>query len=90
MQWDIVGIEPATAAHIHEGAVGIAGPVVVTLPTPDADSLGEACAGDGALDPVLLQAIVDDPNAYYVNVHNGDFPDGRSVGSWAKPYSSSK
>ena len=38
------GIEPATAAHIHRGAAGIAGPPVVTLTTPDAAGRSQGCA----------------------------------------------
>ena len=35
---------PATAAHIHRGAAGIAGPVVLTLTTPDAAGHSQGCA----------------------------------------------
>jgi hypothetical protein len=72
--WDILGIDPATAAHIHAGAAGVSGAVVVTLPTPAADGTGGDCVS--GLDEATLQAIVDDPDAYYVNVHNDAFPDG--------------
>ena len=48
------GIDPATAAHIHRGAAGIAGPPVVTLTTPDAAGRSQGCAdgrpGPGARD----------------------------------------
>jgi hypothetical protein len=71
---DVFGIEPATAAHVHQGAEGVAGPVVVTLPTPPADGVLYECVE--GLDPVLLQAILDDPAAYYVNIHTADYPDG--------------
>ena len=30
----MMGIRPATMAHIHRGAVGVAGPIVVTLNPP--------------------------------------------------------
>ena len=36
-------IEPATAAHIHRGAAGVAGPPVMTLTTPDANGRSEGC-----------------------------------------------
>lgn len=71
---EVSDITPATAAHIHAGAAGVAGPVVITLPTPNADGLAEGCV-DG-LDPALLQSIIDDPGAFYLNVHTGDYPDG--------------
>jgi hypothetical protein len=65
---------PATAAHIHVGEVGVAGPPVVPLAPPDATGMSEACVTDA--DPAVLQAIVDNPAGYYVNVHNADYPDG--------------
>lgn len=74
VRWDVLGIEPATAAHIHLGAEGVSGGVVVPLPPPDADGLGEDCTFE--LDPAVVQAIIDDPTAYYVNVHNDEFQDG--------------
>ena len=67
-------VEPATMAHIHAGAAGVAGPVLVTLPTPDADGFADECVS--GLDPGVLQSVVDDPGGHYVNVHNADFPDG--------------
>src|SRR5918995_5560728 len=45
--WEInaAGVElPATAAHIHVGAAGVAGPVVVTLSAPDASGFYSGCA----------------------------------------------
>lgn len=65
---------PATAAHIHVGAAGVAGDVVITLSPPDASGVAEDCA-EGQ-DAATLQAIVDNPAGYYVNVHNEEFPDG--------------
>ena len=67
-------IAQATMAHIHVGAVGVAGSIVVTLPTPDADGFASECIA--GLDPTLLDGIVAAPSGYYVNVHNGEFPDG--------------
>ena len=69
----VEGIAAATMAHIHAGAVGVAGGIVVTLPTPDADGFADACI---PVDSALLDAIAADHAAYYVNVHNDEFPDG--------------
>lgn len=65
-------IEPATAAHVHIGAAGVAGPVVINLEPPSNGST-RACT---TADPALLRAIVADPAGYYVNVHNRPFPAG--------------
>jgi hypothetical protein len=70
---------PATAAHIHAGAAGVAGDIVVTLGAPDevgssGFGLATGCARDQAR--ATLRAIRDDPGAYYVNVHNAEFPAG--------------
>jgi hypothetical protein len=75
--WNIVGLdEQATAAHIHLGAAGASGDVVVTLPTPEPDGTGGGCVKPFDFDSPELQAIVDDPGAYYVDVHTAGFEDG--------------
>lgn len=68
----IDGIETATAAHIHEGAAGVAGGVVLPLEAPAEGSL-DACIDDQA---ELAGRIQADPSGFYVNVHNADFPNG--------------
>jgi hypothetical protein len=76
----VTNIATATAAHIHEGAADVAGPVRVTLSAPaDGDSSG--CVDvtrERALD------ILKDPGDYYVNVHNAAFPGGAVRGQLAK------
>jgi hypothetical protein len=62
---------PASAAHIHVGAAGVAGPVVVGLTAPNAFGISFGCTINAAAD-----AIAADPAAYYVNVHTTDFPAG--------------
>ncbi|HEX2374903.1 MAG TPA: CHRD domain-containing protein [Actinomycetota bacterium] len=77
-------------AHIHAGAAGVNGPVVVlffdvpelpglppgTPPAalPDTVSAAAGCVGDQ--DPALLRDIRRHPAAYYTNVHNLEFPGG--------------
>ncbi|HSL46217.1 MAG TPA: CHRD domain-containing protein, partial [Anaerolineales bacterium] len=70
----VSGIEPATAAHIHVGAPDEAGPVVVPLTPPDANGSSNGCVSD--VDTALIQNILQNPEQYYVNVHNAEFPDG--------------
>ncbi len=69
---EVTGIAPATLAHIHIGSSTQAGPISVTLEAPtDGDSSG--CV---TITRSLADAIRKAPQAYYVNVHNADFPAG--------------
>ena len=65
-------IAPATAAHVHVGAAGVAGPVVIAL-APPTEGSSTACA---TADRDLLKAIARNPENYYVNVHNPEYPAG--------------
>lgn len=56
------------AAHIHAAPAGVNGGVVVPLSPIE--------GGCTSADPALIQAIIDFPDQYYVNVHNADFPGG--------------
>jgi CHRD domain len=64
-----------TLAHIHQGAAGINGPIVVPF-TPFTD-LGATSATDcTAMAPALATQIMTTPQNFYVNVHTSDFPAG--------------
>lgn len=65
-------IAPATAAHIHRAPEGVAGPVVVPLGAPASGS----SSGCVAVDKDLAKEIAKNPAAFYVNVHNAEFPPG--------------
>lgn len=70
---------PAAAAHIHEGAAGVAGDIVVTLKPPtevDGTGIGLSSGCVKKLPKRLLRDIKRDPGDYYVNVHNEAFPGG--------------
>lgn len=72
---------PAAAAHIHSGAAGVNGPIVVPLaPPPGADGRSEACT---TADPATVAAIAAAPASYYVNVHTTEYPDGAVRGQLA-------
>jgi hypothetical protein len=74
-------IANATMAHIHKAPADAAGPVVVTLGTPEADGKSDGCV---KADPAALKDILQNPAAYYVNVHNADFPAGAVRGQLSK------
>ncbi len=69
---------PATAAHIHRGAAGVPGPVVVPLTAPDASGHSAGCIDN--IDKALLGEILANPANFYVNVHNKDLPNGAARG----------
>lgn len=75
------GIGAPTMAHIHKGAAGSNGDVVVNL---NITTDGDECA---ALQRDLAKAITANPSAYYVNVHNAAFPKGALRGQLAGPQS---
>ena len=66
-------IAPATVSHIHKGGRDVPGPIVVHLVAPTNGS-SAACAEN--VDPVLIRDIHRNPENYYVNVHNAEFPPG--------------
>ena len=73
-------IGTATMAHVHSGSATQAGPVSVTLVAPAAGN----SSGCVAIDPDLADAIRKSPEAYYVNVHNAEFPNGAIRGQLDK------
>jgi hypothetical protein len=70
------GGDAATMAHVHRGAVGVAGDVVVPL---DAPKMGKS-KGCATVSVETLNAIIADPAGYYVNVHTAAFPKGAMRG----------
>ncbi|WP_314175775.1 CHRD domain-containing protein [Streptomyces winkii] len=82
----VSNIAPPTAAHIHFGPRGEAGPVAVTLNTPPENGSSRGCiraqrtqtAANAA--SVLtfweLEGIKRNPFFFYTNVHNTQFPSG--------------
>lgn len=72
-----------TAAHIHVGPAGVAGPVVVPLFSGSFSGTDSASACVSA-DRDLLLAIIQNPENYYVNVHSTVFPAGAVRGQLSK------
>src|SRR3954469_19893137 len=67
---NVKGVVKPTASHIHKAAKGKAGPVVVPL--------GGAYKAKGCTtaSKSVITAIETKPGAYYVNIHNAEYPDG--------------
>ena len=69
---------PATAAHIHMGAVGKAGNVVIALCTPCKSGVH----GKKTLSRAVKKALIH--HKLYVNVHTAKNPNGEIRGQLAK------
>jgi hypothetical protein len=59
--------------HIHIGAAGVNGIIVVDLP---GTWVGGTLTGTTTGDPTVIAAIHANPAGYYVNVHNTPCPGG--------------
>lgn len=70
-----------TMAHIHKAGPNDAGPVAVALTPPDANGQSQGCA---TVEPALAKDLVQNPGAYYVNVHSAEFKAGAIRGQLAK------
>lgn len=76
-----VPVGDGMAAHIHEGVMGENGPVVAALAGPEdgnaADCLSEGEEGKFPTGEMgLVQRILNNPENFYVNVHNPQYPAG--------------
>jgi hypothetical protein len=69
-------IQDPVAGHIHRGSSDVAGPIKVLLfENPQGvDSPVDGCVRD--LRRRLLRKIKNNPQGWYVNLHNGAYPDG--------------
>jgi hypothetical protein len=81
--WELTaeGIGAVSQSHIHVGAAGASGDVAVPLDVDGFNGTSEGCVSDQ--DAAVLQAIIDDPAGYYVNLHTADFPAGAIRGQLA-------
>lgn len=70
--YEVTGVEPLVAAHIHFASAGSPGGVVIPM-APSSATGGSGCT---TADTDLVRAIIKDPGAYYFNVHNATYPGG--------------
>ncbi len=72
--WTFTNLKNVTAptvAHIHKGAAGTSGNVVIPF-----DGKYRAFACVAKADPTMLAQIEANPKEFYVNVHNAAYPGG--------------
>jgi CHRD domain len=77
--FSFAGIAPPSAGHIHQGAVGVNGPVVVpffSAPGGLPMTINGIAGTVTGLDRKLVAMINRDPRGFYTNLHNADFPGG--------------
>lgn len=76
-------VEPAPFGfHIHVGEAGVNGPIVVNFFTDPAGVVpADGCVD---IDRDLAQAILRNPEGYYFNLHNAEFPGGAIRGQLSK------
>jgi Fe2+ transport system protein FeoA len=72
----VMGIKPATEAHIHQGAKGQTGPIVVPTDQTSFNLPRPTSSGCEPIPSSLSTAIRQNPSNYYVNVHNKPYPEG--------------
>jgi len=72
-----VAVSDIAAMHIHPGAAGMNGPVVIPF------TVGATSCATG-VDRVLIEQIVADPAGFYFNVHTAEFPGGAARGQLAR------
>lgn len=80
--WDLTveNIADVTASHIHVGAAGVDGGVVVPLDVDGFSGTSDGCVDASDSD---LDAILADPAGFYVNIHTEDYPAGAIRGQLA-------
>jgi CHRD domain len=68
-----------TAAHVHTGAKGVAGPPAIDFKIKTNGNKG--CV---PVDPTVAKAVRDNPGGHYVNIHTADYGNGAIRGQLEK------
>jgi hypothetical protein len=77
--YDFPGSVTITGLHVHQGAKGMNGPIVVDsglASFTDADGDGNVTTVVTGVSPATLQAILSAPRDYYANLHTSVNPAG--------------
>ena len=64
---------PTVGAHIHKGAAGVSGPVVVPFTAPGASGTSDGCT---TTDQSLIDEILGNLSGFYVNIHTTEHKGG--------------
>jgi hypothetical protein len=78
---EVSGIDEPTMAHIHRGAEGETGGVVVDFNLPQHGMNGCVTGVNAG----VIEEIIENPRNFYVNVHNNDYPGGAVRGQLVLP-----
>lgn len=81
----LANLAPVNRAHIHKAPAGSNGGIVVDFFNVAAGTQGPLTGCTTTpLGKELLQDIIQNPSAYYLNLHNADFPAGAVRGQLEK------
>jgi hypothetical protein len=70
----VQNVAPIAASHIHRGAAGVTGSVIIPFNQPFVNGVSSGTLTGIA--PSLFAEILANPPGYYFNVHNADFGGG--------------
>ncbi len=73
------GIDPPIMAHVHEGAAGVNGPVVVPffdVPAGLPPTVNGIIGSVGSVDAATITGLREHTAGYYANVHTDPYPGG--------------
>jgi CHRD domain len=79
------GVTSPTMAHIHRGTADVAGPVVIDFAPTFTNG---TATGTVSSTNALINEVIANPGAFYVNVHSTEFPPGAIRGQLGGPGSS--